>query len=243
MWLNVAINAFVFFAVLVGFPETKWQRVYTHEAKSNSPPLDYSCKDSTIETRPDPHDSGSTVVAGGSILAGSFNAVTDMYLGKGKPSKSQWSLLQPTKDALKLLTVEFFLPWKLLYYPIVQFASFIVSFSSTSYLMINFIQSEAFGGKPYGFGSQSVGFTNFASLVGVCIGLLTAGPASDIVSASLTKRNNGIREPEMRLLTMVPFVLIMILGNFVVAFGLQHSWDWRVSRALRLGRRSTNRKR
>ena len=45
----------------------------------------------------------------------------------------------------------------------------------------------------------------------------------------LTKRNNGIREPEMRLPTMIPYVAIMIIGNFIVAFGWQQAWDWKVS--------------
>ena len=81
---------------------------------------------------------------------------------------------------------------------------------------------------------------NFAIVVGAIIGLATAGPLSDWVSARATKRNGGILEPEMRLPAMskylepllhtndmlilkfaVPYVLIMILGNFVVAFGYQ----------------------
>jgi hypothetical protein len=45
----------------------------------------------------------------------------------------------------------------------------------------------------------------------------------------LTRRNNGVREPEMRLLAMVPFVLIMVVGNVIVALGYQYSWSWKVS--------------
>ncbi|CAD6579771.1 MAG: hypothetical protein ASARMPRED_009243 [Alectoria sarmentosa] len=231
-WLNVAINTFVFFAVLLGFPETKWHRLYTNGINANIQVPGFPGHGSTIETQHDSPDTGSAGVAGGFAekpkLTRTLDAVTDMHPGKSKPSKHQWKLLQPTKDPLKCLLVEFLLPWKLVLYPIVQFASFVVSFSSTSYLMITFVQSEALGGKPYRFDSQTVGFTNFASLVGTLLSLLTAGPASDIISATLTKRNNGIREPEMRLLAMVPYVLIMMLGNFVVGFGLQHSWDWRI---------------
>ena len=43
---------------------------------------------------------------------------------------------------------------------------------------------------------------NFAILIGAFIGLATAGPFSDWVSARATKKNNGIREPEMRLPAM-----------------------------------------
>ena len=44
----------------------------------------------------------------------------------------------------------------------------------------------------------------------------------------LTKKNRGIREPEMRLLTMIPYVIIMIIGNFVVAYGYEKKYDWKV---------------
>lgn len=43
---------------------------------------------------------------------------------------------------------------------------------------------------------------NFAILIGAFIGLGTAGPLSDWVSARATKKNRGIREPEMRLQAM-----------------------------------------
>lgn len=67
---------------------------------------------------------------------------------------------------------------------------------------------------------------NFAILVGAFIGLATAGPFSDWVSARFTRKNNGIREPEMRLIAMVPYVIIMYLGNIVVAVGYEKKWPW-----------------
>ena len=70
---------------------------------------------------------------------------------------------------------------------------------------------------------------NFSILVGAIIGLLTNGRLSDWIAARATTKNRGIREPEMRLPTLIPYVLIMLLGNFVVAFGYEYKWDWRVS--------------
>lgn len=60
------------------------------------------------------------------------------------------------------------------------------------------------------------------------IGLATAGPLSDWVSARATKRNGGIREPEMRLPAMIPYVIIMYLGNIIVSVGYQKHWPWEV---------------
>jgi MFS family permease len=67
---------------------------------------------------------------------------------------------------------------------------------------------------------------NFAILIGAFIGLFTAGPLSDYISSRSTRRNNGIREPEMRLPAMIPYIIIMYLGNIVVAVGYQHHWPW-----------------
>ena len=231
-WFNVAVNSFVFFAVLIGFPETKWHRSRKDEVEVGvEMPVNPSINSSKEMEHDSPGSKSSAIYqlpASDRQHAGVFHEYKNTHVGKGSPSKSQWNLLQPSEKPLESLTLNFLLPCRLLLYPIVQFASFVVSFSSTCYLMITFVQSEALGKKPYQFNPQIVGFTDFASLVGAFIGLLTAGPASDIVSATLTKRNNGIREPEMRLMTMIPYVLIMILGNFVVGFGLQYSWNWRV---------------
>ena len=234
-WLNVAINVFVFFAVLLCFPETKWDRRDARGLpKFTQVPEDV--RDGPTPSRV--HENLESQAMAGMepqakqdipVIQDSPGSL-DERLSHGKPCKAQWRLFQSAEHWPQSLVSGFLLPWRLFFYPIVQFASFVVSFSSTCYLNITFIQSGAFGRAPYLFNSQQVGFTNFASLVGALLGLLTAGPASDMVSAALTKRNGGIREPEMRLLTMIPYVLIMILGNFVVAFGLQHLWDWRVGR-------------
>lgn len=149
----------------------------------------------------------------------------DPYLGRGRPSKQQWKFFQPYSGNL---IKEFLLPWKLCLFPIVEFAAFVVSWSASSFLTINLTQSQVFAAPPYNFSSQSIGFFNFAILVGAFIGLFTAGPLSDFIAARLTARNRGIREPEMRLLTMIPYVLIAIIGNVVVAVGYQHTWNWKV---------------
>jgi len=150
----------------------------------------------------------------------------DPWLGRGKPSKQQWKLWQPYEGNIFF---EFVFPWYLHIYPIIEFAAFVVSWTASCFLTLNLTQTQAFAAPPYNFNSQTIGFFNFAILIGAMIGLFTAGPLSDWIAAKLTQRNRGIREPEMRLLTMVPYVLIMVLGNVITACGYQYSWDWRVS--------------
>jgi hypothetical protein len=120
------------------------------------------------------------------------------------------------------------MPWKLLLFPIVEFSAFVVSWTASSFLTLNLTQSQAFAAPPYNFTSTKIGFFNFAILIGALIGLFTAGPLSDSLAAWLTKRNRGIREPEMRLLSMIPYVILMVIGNVIVAVGYQKAWDWKV---------------
>jgi len=231
-WLNVALNTLTFFAVLFGFPETRWHRT-SHRIRNSDGGKEHGFSGNVPAVEaiqpqvPSPHSTAN--IDEKQVSLGTIEIAKDDYLGRGRPNKQQWLPIQPTKSPITSLAYDFYLPWKVFLYPIVQFASFVTGSSCTNYLMITFIQSAALVPKPYQFSSQAVGFTSFASLVGAFLGLITAGPASDLISASLTKRNKGIREPEMRLLTLIPYVLIMVLGNFIVSYGFKNNWNWRVS--------------
>ena len=71
-----------------------------------------------------------------------------------------------------------------------------------------------------------VGYTNFACFVGTLVGLATAGPLSDWVADRSTRRNGGIREPEMRLPALVPFIILAVIGQVISAVGAQNQWTW-----------------
>lgn len=133
---------------------------------------------------------------------------------------------QNNKDPWKELIHNLWTPWKLFAFPIVQFASFIVSWSASCFLTVNLTQSQVFAAPPYSFSETSIGLLNFAVLVGLMIGLATGGPLSDWIAMRATTKNGGVREPEMRLPAMIPYVLIMILGNVILAVGYQHVWPW-----------------
>jgi hypothetical protein len=226
-WLIVGLNILCIICQVFLFPETKFNRPHvtsTKKTMSSGSPINKG-SDEKVMTPKDPENGITMEETSPNHLEPALTH-QDPYLGRGKPSKQQWKLWQPYEgNILK----EFWLPWKLHAYPIVQFAAFVVSWTASCFLTLNLTQTQAFAADPYNYDSQTIGFFNFAILVGAMIGLFTAGPLSDWISAKLTERNRGIREPEMRLLTMIPYVLIMILGNVVVAVGYQYSWDWRVS--------------
>lgn len=241
-WLNTALLGASLLMVIFMFPETRWHRKHPDEIASSSSLSQDSPASSTekmaataLEKTSDINiDEAAIRQAPTSISAVlpelGFSeqeiAARDPYLGKGTPSKQQWRLFQPNAHPFKSILLDLWIPWKLFAFPIVEFASFVVSWSCSSFLTINLTQSQAFAAPPYNFSSQSIGFMNFAILVGALIGLATAGPLSDWVSARATAKNRGIREPEMRLPAMIPYVIIMMLGNVVVSVGYQNHWPW-----------------
>jgi MFS family permease len=236
-WFNTALIALSTIAVVFAFPETKWHRLHPDEVvkqmraqgKETSPtPSTEKVQATGNEDAEKLGGAVSQIPTHGTMpdLSVQATAERDPYLGKGSPSKAQWGLYTPNANPLKSIILDLWVPWKLFAFPIVEFSAFVVSWSCSSFLTLNLTQSQNFAAPPYNFNSQSIGFMNFAILIGALIGLATAGPFSDWVSARATRRNRGIREPEMRLPAMIPYVCIMILGNFVVAFGYEQKWPW-----------------
>lgn len=236
-WFNTALLGFTAISCIFLFPETRYKRDFPTDslpASPHSPAAENIADEANTQDKvagPDGAIESEKGVPGDHDNAAHVHTNQDPWLGRGRPSKSQWKLAQPYEGNLFF---EFILPWKLCLFPIVEFSAFVVSWSASSFLTLNLTQSQAFAAPPYNFSSTKIGFFNFAILVGGLIGLITAGPLSDIVAARLTKRNQGIREPEMRLLAMIPYVIIMIIGNIIVAIGYERSWDWKVSFLLHL---------
>ncbi|KAL9065044.1 MAG: hypothetical protein Q9157_007617 [Trypethelium eluteriae] len=232
-WLNVAMIGASIVLVVFGFPETKWHRKHPdeiiHTPSSTSEKGDAV---TAVEESSDVEKHGAadiTIAQNPSTTSNSLSKVAtearDPHLGRGSPSRAQWRLFQPNAHPFASILNDLWIPWKLFVFPIVEFSSFVVSWSCSSFLTINLTQSQAFAAPPYNMSSQAIGFTNFAILIGAFLGLATAGPLSDWVSARATRRNRGIREPEMRLPAMIPYVLVMIIGNIVVSVGYQNHWN------------------
>ena len=194
-WLNVAVLAFSFLLIVFGFPETKWHRAHPSEKINTSSPPAEKITEADLPTSSPPEKSTTTTQQGISHTENT-NGTTplehtathvDPWLGRGSPNKLQWRAFQPNAHPVKSILMDLWIPWKLMTFPIIQFASFVVSWSCSSFLTLNLTQAQAFA--PRGFTSLQIGFMNFAILIGAMIGLATAGPLSDWVSDYYTRRN------------------------------------------------------
>jgi MFS family permease len=229
-WLNVALLGAVFLTQLFLFPETKWHRMHPRELGTEHN-KSVSSPDQTYKIQ-EPHHTEISDDAEKGQQQKPTHQETDPYLQKGYPAKAQFKLWQRTENPFQAIKLALLTPWKLFAFPIVELSAFIVSFSASMNLTVNFTQAQVFSFPPYNFSAEQVGYTNFAILAGTGLGLLTNGKLSDWVAQRATRKNRGIREPEMRLPAMVPYVLVMLLSNFIIAFGYAKQWNWQVRTTL-----------
>ena len=153
-WLYVAMVGLSILMVVFMFPETQYHREAIQLENKSLPkndgrisptsetekiPVDAKEKDHSYDLQPVP------------------TTERDPYLGRGMPSRKQWGLYTPNPEPIKALLLNIWIPWKLFAFPIVQFASFVVSWSCSCFLTINLTQVQAFIGPPYSFSSQNIG--------------------------------------------------------------------------------------
>lgn len=149
---------------------------------------------------------------------------TEHYAGKGRPIKSQFTLL-PKRDRHYNMLNDIILPFKMLTYPIIVFATLVFTFCPGGLLIQNITQAGVLISPPYNFSVVAIGQTNWAFAIGALVGLFS-GTISDKYAARATRKNGNIREPEMRLPLMLLFVIPYILGLAISGLAEQFGWPW-----------------
>ena len=79
---------------------------------------------------------------------------------------------------------------------------------------------------PYNFNSGAVGLSNIAPLVGTLVAVLAGGVIADWFSMWRTRRNRGIREPEMRLPLVWLSSVIGFAGSLLYGFAIDRELPW-----------------
>ena len=154
-WLNVALLVLALIMTATMFPETKWHRIHPTElgqalSSGSSPRQDSNeVAQKAVKYELSTHEDMADV-------ARTETAERDPSLGRGSPSKQQFKPAQP-KDQRTSLWNEIVTPWKLMAFPIVELASFIVSWSASCFLTLNLTQAQNFAAPPYLYSSEVIG--------------------------------------------------------------------------------------
>ncbi|RDW79572.1 MFS general substrate transporter-40 [Coleophoma cylindrospora] len=236
-WVCTIAQGVNWIAMFFIFPETRYRR--DHEIASDSE----SSTDNTINSKekangPQIMTQTSTQIESDAgpddisqvktrVASPDIPLTTNENLGLGHPVRSQFSLIPKIEfDGANILFRDILAPIQIFTFPIICWVVFSFGFATNCLLALNLTQSQVFAAPPYLFTPDKVGFVNFAFVVGGIVGLTTAGPFSDWVSMRATKRNGGVREAEMRLIALVPYIAICLVGMVVTAVGYQRHWPW-----------------
>ncbi|CAK7224176.1 hypothetical protein SCUCBS95973_005431 [Sporothrix curviconia] len=219
-WILAALSGASTVATVLFHPETKYARQPLSEVASGTTASFQGSE------APSPNEKTSaTAIEQQEAVA----VAVDQHLGRGRPSRSQFRLWQPRDTSLSVagtVSLHVVTPFRVLLFPIVLFGAWMFAAAASGVLALNYSQSMALTVAPYNFSNMQVGLSNLALVCGGSLGVLTAGPLSDWVAMALTRRNHGVREPEMRLLSMIPFVALSAVALVVVADGLDRHWPW-----------------
>lgn len=116
-------------------------------------------------------------------------------------------------------------PFIVIAYPAVLWAT-LVNAGTVGFLVAVTTNVAIAYGKAYNFGPSQVGTCFLAGIVGSLLGILVGGSFIDRYSARVAKRNSGVREPEMRLPTILPTLISAPLALALFGAGIQHDMHW-----------------
>ncbi|KAF2214004.1 hypothetical protein CERZMDRAFT_57994 [Cercospora zeae-maydis SCOH1-5] len=155
------------------------------------------------------------------------DAVSGLNFRKGHPSKSQFApFTTPDSRWMSFIVRDITTPIIVFFNPIVFWSALMLAGPADLLLLFNLTESGLFSSPVYNWSPSAVGYSNFAFFVGGLIGLVTSGPLSDHWARKATIKNHGIREAEMRLPALLPYICFFIISHVVGAVGYQRHWPW-----------------
>jgi hypothetical protein len=202
-------------------PETQFQRKYfaaTEEQLFDSSTKSPEEKDATSDTvRTDSTTETQTI-----------SPPKKTYLQELKP----WSKVNPESGYFHLLVR----PWPLLVYPATIFS--FLTFASTLgwYLCVLTTYASVFQAPPYNMSPGVSSLINIPGVIGNLIGAYCGGGLTDKIAERMARKNNGVFEPETRLIALIlPAILVptgllmcvnFFLTNIRYGMGVQHQTSW-----------------
>jgi MFS family permease len=109
-------------------------------------------------------------------------------------------------------------PVPLIAYPAVLFSTIVYGSYFTWLLTISVLSVSIFSAPPYALGPAQVGLTNLPLLGVALIASPLSGWSADFIAKFMARRNNGVFEPEFRLVLMIPATIFATIG--FLGFGM-----------------------
>lgn len=117
-------------------------------------------------------------------------------------------------------------PFILLSYPAVAYSSLIYACSVGWLIVISESVALIYRGSYYNFDAMHAGYVYVGPFVGGVLGTAVAGKLSDVIVQFMAKRNDGLYEPEFRLVMMIPVAIATGAGLIGFGWTAQNHDNW-----------------
>ena len=111
-------------------------------------------------------------------------------------------------------------------FPAVMFSALQYAWSESMLSFLAVTQASIYPLPPYNFSAIGVGNMNIAPAIGCILGSLFGGPLSDYLIIAISRRRNGIYEPEYRLWTYMIPGLSMVAGVLLYGLTIAQGMPW-----------------
>lgn len=134
-------------------------------------------------------------------------AVRETFLQRMRPYHGTF-----TDEPLWKLIVR---PFFVLFNPTVLWSIIIISFTTVWFIITNFVIAQAFAVPPYLLNTAQQGYMSVGPMIGGLLGCIACGIICDPLARYLTRKNNGVYEPEFRLPMMIIVPIVSTIGYFL----------------------------
>ncbi|KAJ5152553.1 uncharacterized protein N7482_009031 [Penicillium canariense] len=131
----------------------------------------------------------------------------DSFVRRMKP----WSTTY-TEDSIIKMTLR---PAIVLLNPVILWAVLIIAVTQLWSVCTAFLIAQIFGPPPYLLNTAQVGYIGAGPIISIIVCCILYGIMADPLAKALAKRNNGIFEPEFRLVPMIISPILSSLGYFL----------------------------
>lgn len=211
-WISVALIGAATVLIILTFPETEFKR----PAEQTEP---ISIKQHLSLTK-----------GGGSVETASSSSSPPTPQQRSSSRRPRSSYAKDLRIFNGVHTRESL--WKLLWRPVVMlalppilWATLVMAVTIGFLVAITSNFASAFS-DAYGFAAWQAGLCFIASILGSLVGIFFGGAFSDMVADWLTRRNGGVREPEMRLPAMMVSVVTAPLALVLYGEGIGLRLHW-----------------
>ncbi|KAL4865040.1 hypothetical protein BDV12DRAFT_188460 [Aspergillus spectabilis] len=235
-WWNVIIFGVSIFVVFFGYEETKYcPPVSNLEAdRADTGPAEVSGSQTDLDKSRKKDDTKDILdYAAYPAAESTSHTVTIVTINPNIPMKSYWQRLSLTTTTPSAGTDSFI---RHMYQPLILLATIpAITYAALVYGILvglgdvmSTTMSTFLPEAPYNFSSDQVGLMHLPRMIGVTIGAVITGPLSDWWIVYISRRRDGIYDPETRLWCVIPFLPFIPAGALLFGIGLNNHLLWPV---------------